>query len=335
MNPKEIFSHLGNHQINITKQFNQALENNRLAHAFIFDGPDKQQQLLVATWLAMRIFCLDAQKKPCGVCNNCERIAAGQHPDVVLIASDNKSIKIDEIRYIKNEFNKRAVEGFQKFLIIKDADKMTIGAENSLLKFIEEPQGPTTIILLTQNRYALLPTIISRTQLIEFKRVTPNILAKEIARIYPEQSVENVKIASYLANDLEMAEYLMADNWLAESTQAMLRWFTVLTNQDIAAFAMVQMGLGPLGENDQIKEQAILDLCLFAFRDILKMYEQGEIIFTQNIEHIKNIINTIELEKIIKIMDAILSTPKLIKQNISFQTIMEQLTLEIWLILKA
>ncbi|MBM7544639.1 DNA polymerase III subunit delta' [Periweissella beninensis] len=334
MTPQEIFKHLDKHQIDITKHFERAIEHKRLAHAFIFDGPDMQQQELVATWLAMRLFCLNDTNKPCGECNNCQRIVNGEHPDVISIVSDNKTIKIDEIRYIKNEFNKRAVEGFQKFLIIKDADKLTVGAENSLLKFIEEPQGPTTIVLLTQNRYALLPTIISRTQLIEFKGVTPKILAKELTNLFPKQNVDIIKIVSHLATDLKTAEYIMADDWVLESTHAMLRWYTVLMKQDIAAFAMVQMGLGPLGENDRLKEQAILDLCLLAFRDVLRMYEQREVIFLQNIEQNESILKITSLEQILKIMDVILKAPQLLKQNINFQTIMEKITLEIWLILK-
>ena len=102
----------------------------------------------------MRLFCQnpDDQGFPCGVCNECRRIIEKEHPDVVEIEPDGQSIKVDQVRFLKSEFSKSAVEGNQKVFIIFAAETMTTSAANSLLKFIEEPVGNTVAFLITSNR---------------------------------------------------------------------------------------------------------------------------------------------------------------------------------------
>lgn len=86
-------------------------------------------------------FALTSRPMPCGRCSECRRIADHGFPDVVEVAPDGASIKVDQIRFLKAEFSKSGVEGTRKIFIISDAEKMTASAANSLLKFLEEPSG--------------------------------------------------------------------------------------------------------------------------------------------------------------------------------------------------
>ena len=122
----------------IITRFQKILLNKELAHASLFVGPGGSGKMSIAQWLSLRLFCLHPQdNKPDLTCDECQRILSGNHPDIVYAAPEGRQIKVDEIRHLKAEFSKSAVEGNKKIFIIKDADKMTNGAANSLLKFIE------------------------------------------------------------------------------------------------------------------------------------------------------------------------------------------------------
>ncbi|MFX3864258.1 DNA polymerase III subunit delta', partial [Streptococcus suis] len=91
---------------------------------------------------------------------------SGNHPDVHWIEPDGQSIKKGQIEALQEEFSKTGVESNQKLYIIRHADKMTNNAANSLLKFLEEPHRGTTAVLLTEQYHRMLPTIISRCQVL-------------------------------------------------------------------------------------------------------------------------------------------------------------------------
>src|SRR5690625_4921077 len=162
-----------NKQPEIRELLAKIVKNNQLQHAYIFEGVAGAGKYEMAKWLAKAINCLNqtADGEPCGSCNQCLRIEQEEHPDVTMVEPDGLSIKVDQVRANKDEFSKSGMESRRKILIIEDMDKMTTSAANSLLKFIEEPEGEITILLLTTEVQQLLPTIVSRCQLIHFPEI--------------------------------------------------------------------------------------------------------------------------------------------------------------------
>lgn len=149
------------------------------AHAYLFTGPEGIGKFTTALWFARLINCRGAAP-PCGECNSCRKIARSVHPDVRVIEGCSEAdseeeedgentVKIEQIRQIGNEINYKPLEAKYKFYIIPRAEKMTDGAANSFLKILEEPPSHAVIILITYNKLALLPTIISRCQHINFQ----------------------------------------------------------------------------------------------------------------------------------------------------------------------
>lgn len=133
-----------------------------LAQSYLFVGPKGAGKLALAEWIALRLFCQHVQDgAPCGECPECERILNHNHPDVMMLKTSTQSIKVDDIRNLKQEMSKTGVEGNQRVFIVEDADKMTAGAANSLLKFFEEPVPGMTVILTATAKNQLLPTITS------------------------------------------------------------------------------------------------------------------------------------------------------------------------------
>ncbi len=132
----------------------RALANGRIAHAYLFSGPDGIGKRLMAMALARAIVCLE--QRGCGNCLACRKIDHQNHPDLHLLEPDGNSIKIDQIRSFQRELNFKPLEAPRKICMIEQADAMTVGAANALLKTLEEPRGDTLLILLSAQPNRLL-----------------------------------------------------------------------------------------------------------------------------------------------------------------------------------
>lgn len=149
------------------EKFLKTLAAGFISHAYIFLGPD-EKVLHQAKLLAKTVNCENSELAPCGYCKSCRKISNGTHPDVVELSVEGASIKIDMVRSLIQSFAERPLEASRKVYIIRQAHKMTPEAQNALLKTLEEPATQSTTVLLTDNIQLLLPTIISRCQVIDF-----------------------------------------------------------------------------------------------------------------------------------------------------------------------
>lgn len=153
-----------------------SLCNGRLAHAYLFYGETRVGKLMTAIRLAQALNCEHSSQTEtydsCGRCRSCLQIAARTHPDYFVIEPDPKAampqIKIEQVREIEQQFVYRPLVGERKICLIDDADRLTIGAANALLKTLEEPPGQSLFILITSRLYALPVTIRSRCQALRF-----------------------------------------------------------------------------------------------------------------------------------------------------------------------
>ncbi|WP_278953596.1 DNA polymerase III subunit delta' [Lactobacillus apis] len=145
-----------------------AYEENKLAHSYLFVDANEKQALNTAYWLACLFNCTGEQK-PDGTCQNCRQIISENNPDVLLVTPENKqSLGIDQVRILKEELAKSPVQSSTRFFIIDEAQKLTLAAANALLNLLEEPVAPVVTILITNNTDQILPTIRSRTQIVNF-----------------------------------------------------------------------------------------------------------------------------------------------------------------------
>ena len=140
--------------------------NNQLPHAILITSVSGVGLARVASSLCATLLCERDGEEACGECSSCSRVSAGTHGDYrwVEIAEGKASIGVDQIREAGDFVTKTAGYGSQKILVIADAEKMTTGASNALLKTLEEPQGNSFIVLLSQRTWLLPATIRSRCQ---------------------------------------------------------------------------------------------------------------------------------------------------------------------------
>ena len=146
----------------------RAYQQKKLAHSYLFVDSDVSRALNTAYWLACLFNCT-GENKPDGTCQNCKQILSGNHPDVLLVEPEGKqTLGIDQVRPLKEELAKSPVESSRRFFFINEAQKMTLSAANGLLNLLEEPVAPVVTILITNNSDQILPTVRSRTQIINF-----------------------------------------------------------------------------------------------------------------------------------------------------------------------
>src|SRR3989338_9980465 len=143
-----------------------AISKKRLAHGYLFTGPEGVGKFTVAKKFAQALLCLE--NSACDACGQCKSIALANNADLTIIDLKSKAIKIEDIRELIYKLSLKPYMAAFKVAIINDAQNLTMEAANALLKNLEEPKGGTVIVLVTSNSKALPSTIVSRLQKINF-----------------------------------------------------------------------------------------------------------------------------------------------------------------------
>lgn len=160
-----------------------ALAAGRLHHSLLFSGPDAVGKRTAALALAGALNCLrPADNDACGDCATCQRIEKGSHPDVSFVTLDKTVIPIDTIRKVRQEASYFPYEGHRRVFIVDPADRMSIDAQNALLKTLEEPPPSSVLVLVTARPMHLLPTTRSRCQQVSFGTLAPVVIAPHLER---------------------------------------------------------------------------------------------------------------------------------------------------------
>jgi DNA polymerase-3 subunit delta' len=205
---------IGNTQV---KEFlGRIFASGRLPGALLFSGPEGVGKKQFALEIARSVLCAETETfGACGLCSVCkragkfvfptsdkkddyERVFIGEHADVGQVIAFRRNILVDAIRALEREANFRPYEGKARFFIVDDADKMNVQAANALLKTLDEPPPTTHIFLITSRYDSLLPTIISRCQVMRFQPIAEAEIAKFLAatkEFSPEDAAVAVRIS--------------------------------------------------------------------------------------------------------------------------------------------
>ncbi len=169
----------------------EAARRESLHHAYLFAGPAGMGKQEAALWLARLANCEAEQElRPCGECHQCRLIAAGNHPDIAWVTPSEKSKKgqilIEQAQEVRTAISRRPVLGRRKVTVLAPADELTLEAVNCLLKTLEEPPDYATLVLLASDTANVIPTVLSRCQVVRFKPVP----FEDITRFLADQGAD-------------------------------------------------------------------------------------------------------------------------------------------------
>jgi DNA polymerase III subunit delta' len=146
----------------------RALEARRLPHALLFAGPEGIGKATCAIALAAALNCESQPGEGCEACVSCQKIGAGLHPDLIHLAPEGASIKIERVRALEERLSFAPNEASTRVVLIDGAERLTDGAANALLKSVEEPRPGTVFVLTSSAPHRVAPTLVSRCQRIRF-----------------------------------------------------------------------------------------------------------------------------------------------------------------------
>lgn len=334
-NTKQMVSSM---QPSVIEFLQKSINKNRLAHAYLFEGEQGTAKARVAFLFAKTQLCpkklsikeiesLQISGEQCLKCNNCTRVDQMNHPDLTYIEPDGLSIKKDQIQSLQEEFRKKAVESDRKIYILDQVEKLTNSSANSLLKYLEEPHEGTTIILISSAISKMLPTILSRCQIISFKPL--NI--ESVANLLIEKGVPNSKatLIASLKKDVEEGLLLNQNEWFGNAQKIAEKVFMKSDNTAASLLILQEDWITNFKDRDQI--DIGLELLLYMFRDTLylKIGKEESVV---NKELINDLIKGhpfITEIQIAEKMDAILRARKKLSANANQQLLMEQLVIEL------
>ena len=185
-----------------TKQksaFAATVASGRLAHAYIIEGAFGIGKLTFAKHAAKTLLCT-GDKKPCGKCASCIKSDGGINPDIhVYGCDDGATFKIATVRELIKQTHFLPNENEKSVFILNEAHKMTVQAQNALLKVFEEPPKHAVFFILTEKRQALLPTVLSRGQLISLAAATVSDVEAFLKQKFPKKSEDELRNAARLS----------------------------------------------------------------------------------------------------------------------------------------
>jgi DNA polymerase-3 subunit delta' len=306
-----------------------AVRENKVFHAYIFNGEDMSGKNMLAGVFAKTLVCEEGGETPCNHCKACHQFDSGSHPDVKYLVRTKASIGVDDIReQINRDVVIRPYSSRYKVYVIDEAEKMTEEAQNALLKTIEEPPAYAVIMLLTNNVEKMYSTIRSRCVTLNLRSVDQKLITSFLmekhqvpdyrARTCSAYSQGNVGRAVQMASSERFSQMLEFVQRLVRGARDMKEFEIVQTAREMETF---QEDIGDL-----------LDLITLWYRDILTMKTAGDkdlLVFGEEYRFIRQKADKVSAAGIGRVLEAVETARERIRSNVNFHAAAEMLLLVI------
>ena len=285
----------------------------KISHAYIFEGDRGTGKETMAKYMAMQLLCT-SESKPCLDCINCKKVIENKHLNVVIIEAENEVIKKEQIENLIHEFSMTSIEGENQIYIIKDADKMNPSASNALLKFLEEPVSNRYGFLITTDKNRLLPTIVSRTQVIHFKPISTNVLINALTNEGIEKDVAYA--GSILTNNIDEIKRLISEGKIINYVKIAKNVVSAILKKEDPFLVYYANKDTFASEYEKKWHFFFLDVLALIYQELLKLNT------TKNYQYFKDVIehNKLNLvrEKIDKQLELISKYQERLKYNVNY-----------------
>lgn len=310
------------------KILTKSLKENKISSSYIFVGSEGVGKKFTAIEFVKIINCLNLNNnlEVCDTCSICNKINKQCYPDLKIIESIKGSIKIEQIRELRREINLKPFESRKKIYIIDNSEEMTLEASNCLLKTIEEPPYYAIIILICSKIDPILPTIISRCQIVNFGLIPSYKIKEFLLNNNKNLEKEKAEIISRLAQgSIGSALKLLSDKEYFIRREEVLDDLSAISpgkpGEDI--FAKVEK---MVSEIDRIKE--ILEMIKLWYRDILIIKNTGDQKYIANCDKLEILDEKSQIysqEILIDILDYLEQIEEYLIKNVNTRLILERL----------
>lgn len=314
----------------IIEQLKRAIESGNVGHAYMFSGEKGSGKRTLAEAWATALQCTAEKDRPCGECRSCKQAAGKNHPDIIYIDHEKpNTIGVEDVReQLVGDVQIRPYSGRYKIYIIPDAEKMTVQAQNAILKTIEEPPAYAVIILLTSNDQYFLDTIRSRCVILKTKPV-----ADELVKEY---LMEHIQVPDYQADicvafaqgNIGKAIRLASSEDFNSIKASAMQLIRNAGKMEIYEIIEAVKGI----QEYKISVQDYLDILALWYRDMVYFKATRDvdgIIFKDQIRNIRAAVKICSYEGAEEVMKAIETAKTRLNANVNFDLTMELLFLVI------
>jgi len=311
-----------------------AVSHQRLAHAYLFHGEEAIGKRLTALRLTQALSCerpSDADRiDSCGACRSCRQIEAYTHPDFFVIEPDpeqaTRQIKIEQIREIEHQIMYRPLVAERKICLIDDADRMTIGAANALLKTLEEPPEHSLFLVISSRPAALPATIRSRCQALRF--LTPARTQVEAALILQrELSPADARFLAIISEG-RLGEALTAD---VNDTRTRQREFLDLVRpQSLQSIGSILTSAEAIAKAD--RAQDVFAWLARWIRDLVLIQVEGDreqLLYVEDLKTLETYARQADTEQLLDLLREIEMTEQRVTRNLNLHMALETILLRL------
>jgi DNA polymerase III subunit delta' len=302
-------------------------------HAYLFTGPPGIGRRTLALRFSQALNCLQPPEKGgyCGACRSCQRIEKMAHPDLHIIQSQETGgvLKVDEIRELQHSLSLTPYEARFRIALILRFEEANLSTANALLKTLEEPSSRVVMILTADNSEMLLPTIVSRCEILRLRPLSVSILEKGLQEKWGD-NLEKVSFLARISNGCPGIAQKYAENpVLLERRESWLTDIrTLISSNRVQRFAFVDK---ILKENDKEKVREFLNTWQSFWRDVM-LFSAGsnsELANPDCIDHIRDLAGLLDLEQARQAVLSIQRTLELIPRNVNLRLALEVMMLDL------
>ncbi|MBE6138642.1 MAG: hypothetical protein E7173_02725 [Firmicutes bacterium] len=293
------------------------VKKGNLSHAYLIETNNYRGGLDFALAFAKTILCPknNLRKENCGGCTQCEKIANNSFSELEIIEPDGIWIKKEQLDKLQKKFSTKSLESGKKVYIINHTEKLNVSAANSILKFLEEPEDNIVAILLVDNTYSLLDTIISRCHIIKLNNCCN--FHNELTTIE--------KVSNYLFNNLEeinkFVEQSKESNYIAD----ILNIIKKLESTGIELI-LEENKIFSTFLRDKSDFSNFLDIVILYYKDVLDYKLSQKItVFNDSKEHVVSVSEINTINQIIRKIEILTKTKERIKYNCNLNLILDKL----------
>lgn len=316
-------------QEQIKEHLQNALSTGKISHAYIINGERFAGKEFIAQIFAMALQCEAEGGKPCQECHSCKQTLSANQPDIIRVTHEKPgSIGVDDIRaQINGDIAIKPYSSPYKIYIVNEAEKMTVQAQNALLKTLEEPPAYAVILLLTTNVNSLLQTILSRCVVLNMKPVADKLVKEYLMNEMQVPDYKAEVCVAFARGNIGKARQLAASEDFEKVKEEALSLLKYVHEMDITEMiaAIKKVSEYKFDVNDY------LDILSIWYRDVLLFKatnDANHLVFREEIQNIRRVAGRTSYEGIEAVIQALAKAKSRLDANVNFDLTMELLLLE-------